>query len=111
MRTMSEMMTMEGAWVGVRDGVLHMKGQPYGQSVSLAVDEPERLARTLRGTVEERVEAVCVFDGDGGLVTVSPWCDELMGLCVRVAMVGDGQVRAILTHDEAYELAAMLEGQ
>lgn len=108
---MSEMETMEGAWIGVRDNVLHMKGQPYGQSVSLAVDGPERLARVLRGIVEERVEAVNVFGCDSGLVTVSPWCDELMGLCVRVAMIGDGQVRAILTHDEAYELAAMLEGQ
>lgn len=109
---MSEtMVTMEGAWMGVRDGVLHMKGQPHGQSVSLAVDEPERLARVLRGIVEESVEAVCVFACDGGLVTVSPWLDELMGLCAGVAAVGDGQVRAILTHDEAYELATMLEGQ
>ena len=108
---MSEMMTMEGAWVGVRDGVLYMKGDPYGQSVSLAVDEPERLARVLRGTVEETVGAICVFGCDSGLVTVSPWLDELMGLCARVAAVGDRQVRAILTHDEAYELAAMLEGQ
>lgn len=110
--TMSEMMTMEGAWVGVRDGVLHMKGQPYGQSVSLAVDEPERLARVLRGIVEEMVGAVCVFGCDSGLVTVSPWLDELMGLCARVDAVGHrGQVRAILSHDEAYELATMLEGQ
>lgn len=109
---MSEtMMTMEGAWVGVRDGVLCMKGSPYGQSVRLRVSEPERLARVLRGTVEEMVEAVCVFGCDTGLVTVSPWLDELMGLCAKVAAVGDGQVRAILTHDEAYELAAMLEGQ